>query len=183
MCCKPLLTWPLTPCPSPFYLKSHTTTDQTTLQPKEHPAPRPTADCAYANFQRFVNLVEELRAVGSGLSQVEGDHCRLRRDVQALLRTCSDRESWCSEEEDRCGLRLSEALQEFVEVEAGVRTLREDVTAVDASLDRITASYRRRQRRLDALRMDSELLLLSSLLTGGEPQSASPMEERGINKS
>lgn len=120
--------------------------------------------------------------MGSGLSQVEGDHCRLRQDVQALLRACSDREAWCSEEQERSGLRLSEALREFVEMEAEVRTLREDVTAVDASLDRIRGSCRRRQRRLDALRMDSELLL-SSLLTGGEPRSASPTEEREMNKS
>lgn len=183
-----MLTWPLTPCPSPFYLKSHATAEKTTTRLMERPAlPVPSApsapsapapDCTYANFERFVHLVEELTAVGSGISEVEAHHLKLQQDVQRLLRVCSDREAWCSEE----GEQLSEACCEFVNVEEGMRLLQDDLRAVDASLDRIRGSFRQRWKRLDALRMDSELLL-SSLLTGEDTQSTSPTEESERNKS
>lgn len=130
----------------------------------ERPGPpsRSARASTHTNFQRFTHLLEELSAVGSGLSEVEADHLTLRRDIEALLHMCSE-----TEEGERGGLQLSEACSDFAEVEAGVRTLQEDLRAVDQCLDRIRENYRQRQRRLEALRMDSELLL-SSLLTGGE---------------
>lgn len=142
--------------PSLFCPKSHTTSERTTARLKDH-----------SSSVRFAHLVEDLKALRTELSEIEGDNWKLSQEIRALFHVCSDREAWCSEEGERSSLQISEACREFVKMEAGSRRLQEDMKAVDALLDRIEGNYSQRQKQLETLSLDSELLL-SSLLTGGE---------------
>lgn len=173
----------LTPCPSPFLLKSHLahhpeaekTSDLQTRLLKEYTLQSHNgtpANCTYANFERFTHVLEELSLITSGLSEMEGVHHTLHQDIQALLGAYNDKEARSKEESEIGRKQLSKVQYEFRKVEASTRMLTEEMRLVDASLNSISGRYRQRQRQLEGLRveLDSELHWLQQILGSLQPE-------------
>ncbi|XP_055012004.1 death-associated protein kinase 2 isoform X1 [Boleophthalmus pectinirostris] len=159
--------------PTPEKIKLDQPTEDLQLT---HPIPDSAPDSARdrtdaPDLARFSQLVEELSAIGSGLAEVEEVHDVLHRDLQALLRACSD-----GERRATGGGQVSEAWSVFAGVEEKRRKVRERVRDVGVVLEQIEMSFKQRQRRMDTLRLDSKLLL-SSLLAGEDYEITKAKEE------
>ncbi|XP_055078697.1 death-associated protein kinase 2 isoform X1 [Periophthalmus magnuspinnatus] len=158
------------------WIKSHMvhhTTPGMIAQPKEDsmpPHPPSSPDRAYANLERLSHLAKELSMIGSELAEVEGVHDLLHRDLQALLRACSNGEECVASRG-----QVSEARHVFVGVEEMRRAIQENVKDMDVILNTIEMSYKLRQRRMETLRSDSKVLL--STMLSGEDQQTKPNKD------
>lgn len=129
----------------------------------------------YANFERFAHVVEEISLVKTRLSEVSGSHHTLQGDIEALLSICNDKEARYKEESETARKQFSKVHYEFRKVEAARKLLREDVNAVDASLESISRKYNQRQSRIDSLRqeLNSELQWMQETMSSLHPEGAS----------
>ncbi|XP_061577791.1 death-associated protein kinase 2 isoform X2 [Cololabis saira] len=126
----------------------------------------------YANFERFAHVVDGIRLMETGLSEVSGAHHTLKCDLEALLCIYNDKESSYKQESETAKKQLSQAFYEFRKVEATRLLLQDDITAVDASLESINRKYNHRQSQLDALRQElkSELQWLEEVMGTLHPE-------------
>ncbi|XP_044213169.1 death-associated protein kinase 2 isoform X1 [Thunnus albacares] len=128
----------------------------------------------YANFERFVHMVEDINLMQTGLSEVAGARHTLQGDIEALLAIYNDKEAWYKEESETARKQLSQVCYEFRKVEANRRLLQEDMKAVDASLESISGKYQQRQSQLDTLRqeLNCELQWLQEVMSSLHPEGA-----------
>ncbi|CAK6951002.1 death-associated protein kinase 2 isoform X1 [Scomber scombrus] len=128
----------------------------------------------YANFERFVHMVEDINMMQTGLSEVAGARHTLQGDIEALLAIYNDKEAWYKEESETARKQLSQVCYEFRKVEANRKLLQEDVKAVDASLESISGKYKQRQSQLDTLKqeLDCELQWLQEVMSSLHPEGA-----------
>lgn len=132
----------------------------------------------YANFERFAHVVEEISLMETGLSEVSGSHHTLQGDIEALLSIYNDKEAWYKEKSETARKQLSKVHYEFHKVEAARKLLREDISAVDVSLESISRKYNQRQSQIDALRqeLNSELQWMQETMSSLHPQGANGMQ-------
>ncbi|XP_053175052.1 death-associated protein kinase 2 isoform X2 [Scomber japonicus] len=138
----------------------------------------------YANFERFVHMVEDINMMQTGLSEVAGARHTLQVDIEALFAIYSDKEAWYKAESETARKQLSQVCYEFRKVEANRKLLQEDMKAVDASLDSISGKYKQRQSQLDTLKqeLNCELQWLEEVMSTLHPEGAnSSIQSSSLN--
>lgn len=128
----------------------------------------------YANFERFVHVVEDVSLMEVGVSEVAEAHRTLQGHMEALLSIYTGKEARFKEESESARKHLSQVRYEFRKVEAQRRQLQEDLQDVDAGLGSLQGKHRQRQRQLDALRteLNEELQWLQELLSCLQPEGS-----------
>ncbi|KAM6937535.1 death-associated protein kinase 2 [Xenentodon cancila] len=139
----------------------------------------------YVNFERFAHVVDDIRLMETGLSEVSGAHHTLKCDLEALLCLYNDKESSYKQESETVKKQLSQAFYEFRKVEATRRLLQDDITAVDASLKSINRKYNHRQSQLDALRQElkSEVEWLEEVMGSLHPEGDDGSLNADVNQT
>ncbi|XP_053740856.1 death-associated protein kinase 2 isoform X1 [Synchiropus splendidus] len=134
-----------------------------------------TPNNTYVNFERFAQVVQDIGAMESGLTEVAGAHHTLQEDIEALLSIYNEKESWYKEESETARKQLSQVHYEFRKVESSRKLLQEDMRGVNACLQSISTKYQQRQSQLDGLRqeLNSELQWLQGVVSSFHPEAAS----------
>uniref|UniRef100_A0A8C7SI42 Death-associated protein kinase 2a n=1 Tax=Oncorhynchus mykiss TaxID=8022 RepID=A0A8C7SI42_ONCMY len=108
----------------------------------------------YVNFERFVQVVEDISRMEGSFTGLASAHDSLQEDIDALVSVYNHKESWYKEESEGVRHQLSQIRYEFRKVEAMKRSLQDEMKVVDVSVSDVSARYQERKRHFDALRQE-----------------------------
>uniref|UniRef100_A0A8C7L0M5 Death-associated protein kinase 2a n=1 Tax=Oncorhynchus kisutch TaxID=8019 RepID=A0A8C7L0M5_ONCKI len=108
----------------------------------------------YVNFERFVQVVEDISRMEGSFTGLASAHDSLQEDIDALVSVYNHKESWYKEESEGVRHQLSQIRYEFRKVEAMKRSLQDEMKVVDVSVSDVSARYQERKKHFDALRQE-----------------------------
>uniref|UniRef100_A0A8C7L572 non-specific serine/threonine protein kinase n=1 Tax=Oncorhynchus kisutch TaxID=8019 RepID=A0A8C7L572_ONCKI len=103
----------------------------------------------YVNFERFVQVVEDISRMEGSFTGLASAHDSLQEDIDALVSVYNHKESWYKEESEGVRHQLSQIRYEFRKVEAMKRSLQDEMKVVDVSVSDVSARYQERKKHFD----------------------------------
>lgn len=122
----------------------------------------------YVNFERFAQVVEDLRGAERVLGSLATNYDSLQEDVEALISIYNEKETWYKEENENVRHSLSQLRYECRKVESMKKNLSHDVGFVQSNVRSVAGKYSDLESRYESLskELSEDLKSIQDLMGG-----------------
>ncbi|XP_069836634.1 death-associated protein kinase 2 isoform X1 [Dendropsophus ebraccatus] len=146
----------------------------------------------YVNFERFAQVVEDLKGAEQILGSLATNYDSLQEDVEALISIYNEKEAWYKEENENVRHSLSQLRYECRKVESMKKNLNHEINFVEYNVGNVTGRYKDLESRYESLskELSEDLKRIQDLIdgfpqgnTGYECRNFGAVFNRDINES
>ncbi|XP_056428852.1 death-associated protein kinase 2 isoform X1 [Hyla sarda] len=122
----------------------------------------------YVNFERFAQVVEDLKGAEQILGSLATNYDSLQEDVETLISIYNEKEAWYKEENENVRHSLSQLRYECRKVESMKKNLNHDVHFVECNVESVSGRYKDLETRYDSLSkgLSEDIKMIQDLVDG-----------------